>query len=316
MGCLASLLLLSALAPDGGPIEVVSTDGGEVPTVAPDLTPKVAPLLAPELVADGGVVVADPSLSVYDVDVPLETSLAGGAFALYAVADYLIKPTLQGDVSCPQSVGNGRCNPADLTAFDRYAVGRHSKEWTLFSDVALAASIALPVVYLAVESVVLPTSHPWKDFAGDVLVVTEAMALTSAFQTIMKFAFRRPRPARYQPVDVALSTFDQELSFPSGHTCIVASATTAFTTTVFLRHPSSPMRWVALGAGVAATALTGIARVEGGHHFPTDVLVGAMIGAFSGFALPYLHRRQPKVVPVATVQPSAGAASFGLAGTF
>lgn len=309
-------LVMSLLARSSEPPpEVLSRDGGEVPTVAPRLTPALAPMLAPELVADGGLVIAEQSLSVYSVDLPVEASITGGAVALGAIVDLLIKPTLSGASSCRQPIAGGGCDPADLPPFDRYAVGRSSKEWTLFSDVALYTSIIVPTLYLALESLVLPTAHPWKDFAGDLLVVSESMALTSAFQTILKFTFRRPRPVRYLATAQG-SSFDQELSFPSGHTSMVAAATTALTTTVFLRHPESPLRFVVLGLSVALTTLTAVARVEGGHHFPTDVLVGVLIGGFSGFVVPYLHRHPARIVPTASFNPADGSANLGLAGAF
>lgn len=299
--------------------EVLTVDGGEVPTVAgPATTEKLAPILAPELVHDGGTapLIADATLSVYKVDLPVEATVTAGSLGLFLIVDLVIKPTLEGDISCRRPVGFGRCNPADLTAFDRYSVGRRSPEWQAFGDAALIAALAMPVVYFALESIVLPTTSPWGDFANDLLVVSEAMALTGAMQTIMKFAFRRPRPVRYEEVDVPLSTFDQELSFPSGHTALVAAATTALTTTVFLRHPKSQLRYFFAGGGILLTGLTALSRVESGQHFPTDVMVGMLIGGFAGFAVPYLHRKELPITPTVSFNPAQGGSTFGLAGTF
>lgn len=319
---LVTLTLMLMTAADGADSQIlqdtVTVDGGDVPTVAPKLTKDIATILAPELVPDGGVgpLVAPATLSVYRVDLPVEATVTAGSAALFLIVDLLIKPTLEGDISCRQPAGNGRCRATDLTSIDRYAVGRSSNEWQAFGDIALFASIALPVLYLGLESLALPTTDPWGDWGNDLLVVGEAMSLTAAMQTVMKFAFRRPRPARYIEVSAPLSTFDQELSFPSGHTALVAAATTALTTTVFLRHPKSKVRFVVLGAGVLLSGLTALSRVESGQHFPTDVIVGMMLGGFAGFAVPYLHRKELPVVPVASWDPSTGSSSFGLAGAF
>lgn len=299
------------------PVEAVTPDGKDVPTVAPGLTDDLAPALAPEKKPEiGNTVVTEPHLSVYDVDLPLEGSLTAASFGLFAFVDFLIKPSLEGDVSCRRPVGNGRCNPSDLSAFDRYSVGRRSKEWALFGDIALFSSIALPIFYLGLESIVLPTTTPWGDFLGDMMIVSESLALTGAFQMVLKFAFRRPRPVRYTDLEEPLTPFDAELSFPSGHAMMVASATTALTTTVFLRHPDSPMRWVVLGVGVTLTGLTALSRVESGNHFPTDVIAGSFVGAFSGFVVPYLHRKKIPLTPTAALNPVNGSTTFGLAGRF
>lgn len=304
---LAPALICSILA-------AIAADGGTVPTVEPSLTPKLAPVLAPELVSDGGV--AASNLSVYEVDLPLETSVTVGSFALYFIVDVLIKPTLEGDLSCRRPLGNGRCDPDDLTWLDRVSVGKQSREWGIFGDVALGASLAAPVIYLALESVALPTTQPWNDWANDLLVVSEAMALTSAVQVAMKFGFRRPRPVRYQDVEVPLSTFDQELSFPSGHVSLVAAATSGLTTTIFLRHPESKVRFVVLGAALTLTTLTAVSRVESGQHFPTDVMIGAVVGGFAGFAVPWIHRKKLPVTPAASFDPATGTSMLSLAGSF
>lgn len=320
-----AVLALSPSARDGEPpVPVVTPDGGSVPTVAPRATDNVAPVLAPELVADGGVaadgiatpIVAKPSLSVYQVDLPIEATVTAGSVALYAVIDLLIKPSLEGDVSCRRPIGNGRCNPSDLSAFDRYAVGRESREWQALGDVTLAASVIAPALYLAMESIVLPTQHPWRDFSDDALIVGQSMALTAAMQTVVKFAIRRPRPIRYTNLEEPLTSFDAELSFPSGHTSLVAAATTAMTMTIWLRHPKSPMRFVWLAGGVALTGLTGFSRVQSGNHFPTDVIVGALMGGFCGFIVPYVHRKKLPVTPTASLDPKTGASSLGMVGEF
>jgi hypothetical protein len=69
-------------------------------------------------------------------------------------------------------------------------------------------------------------------------------------------------------------------SFPSGHTSITATYTMLSSTSLNLQ-PMSPLPRKSLQAGLTTmTALTGWARIEGQHHYPTDVLVGAAVGNF------------------------------------
>ena len=321
---LAVLALLAATTPPdaGAPTKAVSADGGDVPILAPGLTPAVAKVLAPELVSDGGVerdggatpILAPQTLSVYRVNLPAETALTAGFFGLYVMVDVLVKPTLGAGPNCLGYAHSGQCDPSTLSAFDRYAVGRVSPGWATFSDVALVVSLAAPLLYLGLESLTLPTKDPLGDFIGDSLVVAESLALTATVQTVLKFAFRRPRPANYLPGQGA-EDIDLQLSFPSGHVSMVAAATTALTTTIFLRHPKSKVRFLALGAGISLSLLTGLARVESGQHFPTDVLTGLVVGACSGFVVPFLHRKQARVQPSVTYNPVTQSTMLSIAGT-
>ncbi len=70
-------------------------------------------------------------------------------------------------------------------------------------------------------------------------------------------------------------------SFPSGHTSI--AAVHAMLSSLNIERTSMPVGHKrALQASFAAlTVGTGWARVEGKHHYPTDVLVGAALGNFT-----------------------------------
>lgn len=298
-----------------------AVDGGAVPIVAPSMS-KVAKILAPELTPDGGImadggfapIFAKASLSVYEVDLPSEIAITAGALGLSLMVDVVVKPSLQGDLSCRGGAGAARCDPTTLSTFDRYAVGKNSLGWAMFSDIELFGALMIPVLYLGLESVVLPTRTPWRDFFTDLLVVAESMALNASLTTILKFSFRRPRPGRYLEVDPS-SAFDDELSLPSGHVSQITAALTAFTTTVFLRHPESSLRYVVLATSMVLSGLSALARVEAGKHFPTDVITGVVVGAFSGFVVPYLHRRKSPILPAASFNPAnGGSATIGIAG--
>ena len=68
------------------------------------------------------------------------------------------------------------------------------------------------------------------------------------------------------------------------------------------------------GAGRRAvgSALVGVARVEGGGHFPSDVIIGYAVGAGVGIAVPALHDVQLQAAPLAV----PGAAGLSVAGRF
>jgi len=85
---------------------------------------------------------------------------------------------------------------------------------------------------------------------------------------IIKRWIRRPRPYRSCPGIRACGRSLDEYSFPSGHTM----HSVAFSLILSTYYP-------ALGYIVwPFTALVGVSRVVLGLHYPSDVVVGALVG--------------------------------------
>ncbi|GHH85552.1 hypothetical protein GCM10018793_54000 [Streptomyces sulfonofaciens] len=104
-----------------------------------------------------------------------------------------------------------------------------------------------------------------------------SLALASAtINTFAKRSVRRPRPLLDAvPLVRRLKRQPVTTSFPSGH----AASAAAFATGVVLESP----RW-----GVAVVPLAGavaLSRIYTGVHYPSDVLVGAALGAGAAFAV-------------------------------
>ena len=98
-----------------------------------------------------------------------------------------------------------------------------------------------------------------------------ALGTTYVVQRLIKPFFRRQRPfVNREVLVVGIKTADA--SFPSGHSAASFAAATALTTF----YPGA----APLAYGVAG--LVGASRVHLGHHFPSDVAVGAMIGIGTG----------------------------------
>ena len=86
----------------------------------------------------------------------------------------------------------------------------------------------------------------------------------------------RARPWLDWPI-VPLVTEGDPNSFPSGHTCAAFAAGLSWARAL-------PWRWGRAAAVIAAVCM-GLARLYVGVHYPTDVLVGAVIGALCAWVV-------------------------------
>ena len=107
-----------------------------------------------------------------------------------------------------------------------------------------------------------------------------SLGTTYVVQQMLKPVFRRQRPHVGRDVlVVGIRTTDA--SFPSGHTASSFAAATAISSF----YPKSAPLVFGLATGVGAS------RVHLGHHFPSDVAVGGLIGIATGTLVAWLLKR-------------------------
>ena len=104
--------------------------------------------------------------------------------------------------------------------------------------------------------------------AGIVALMAMVLGLLVTNVTI-KPLVERARPWLDWPI-VPLVTEKDPNSFPSGHTCAAFAAGLCWARAL-------PWRWGRIAAVVTAVCM-GLSRLYVGVHYPTDVLVGAVIG--------------------------------------
>jgi membrane-associated phospholipid phosphatase len=174
-------------------------------------------------------------------------------------------------------------DPNDVNSFDRSAIGPKQEENT--GDFLLFMSYALPLSFLAYEDT-------RKDFPELLLMYGEVLLITGALNGIVKGISKRTRPYAYYDettIDKRAST-EARVSFYSGHTSVTA-AITFFTASVFTTYiTDNTARILIWSAAALYPAVTGYLRVSSSNHFPTDVIVGYIVGAGIGFLIPELHK--------------------------
>lgn len=104
-----------------------------------------------------------------------------------------------------------------------------------------------------------------------VATAVASLGTTYVVQELIKPYFRRKRPwVNREILVVGIKTTDT--SFPSGHTASSFAAATALTA---FYPKAAPLAFLMAG-GVGAS------RVHLGHHFPSDVVVGSVLGMVTG----------------------------------
>ena len=122
------------------------------------------------------------------------------------------------------------------------------------------------------------------------VIFAESVTLTVTLTDIIKTASRRPRPYTRAP-GFEWEEADDQMSFPSGHTSTSGALSFSFTHQIVRTQDLSVGgRVAAYGIATAYTATTGALRVSAAKHYPSDVLIGGLLGATMGIVVPELHR--------------------------
>ncbi|MCU1277876.1 MAG: Membrane-associated phospholipid phosphatase [bacterium] len=204
------------------------------------------------------------------------------------------------------------CNPASVNALDRTTIGLYDTKARLAANVMVGV---VPGAFTILDIVDAGVTN-WKSWLTDAVVITEAVVWSGAVQDIVRRSVRRPRPYMYTPGlnPAERDGAEADFSFFSGHTSNTFAMVTAAAFTYTLRHPHSKWRWLVWSLAVAGETTEPVLRVLAGDHFPTDCIVGALVGTSAGILFPALHRRRVPIRVVSSAGPSGS--SVGVAGAF
>lgn len=103
--------------------------------------------------------------------------------------------------------------------------------------------------------------------------------------TAMKYAVNRPRPFKKYP-DIEKAAPTNTPSFPSGHTSFAFSLATSLS----LDYP----KWYVIAPAYLWAGTVAYSRMDLGVHYPSDVLVGAIIGSGSAWLCYKLNQKLRK----------------------
>ena len=241
----------------------------------------------------------------YDVSVRLDVPLMLGISLTSALGVY-------------QYYGMDRVPAGDLRAkadflpWDRPFVGRYS-EW---ATVVSRYSAAFGVAPLALAG------YSWyrgdadgHDFGAFTLMFAEAIALQNALNQIVRSSQLWPRPYIYaksgKGAEKAKEARDEAYgSFYSGH------ASAAFTVATFTGewfseiYPNSKYKALVWASSYTLAAGVGILRVVAGKHYPSDIIIGALMGTGVSFGVLKLHEFCKKKIAIWAIPGNIGAVFY------
>lgn len=114
------------------------------------------------------------------------------------------------------------------------------------------------------------------------LYLAETYAVNGFITVAMKYSIQRPRPFVTNPAIIP-TTHGGSPSFPSGHTSEAFSMATAIT----MSYP----KWYVATPAFLWAGTVGYSRIHTGVHYPSDVAVGALIGAGSALLSAWVNQR-------------------------
>jgi len=221
---------------------------------------------------------------VYKLNYKVEIPLTGGLFALnfLGFAQLSKKPTID-------SLRIITLNKDDIWAFDRIVFNQSqpapSSIYTI-SDIGLYTSYLLPALLFFDDEI----RESWLDIT---LLYFETQAINLNIYVWGGPAFTE----RIRPIIYNEGSWDYKLgngttdSFFSGHVSMAAGASFFMAKVYSDYHPElGPKKWLLYTGALIPPAFVGYFRYRGFMHFPTDILIGATVGATVGILGPHFHK--------------------------
>lgn len=171
-------------------------------------------------------------------------------------------------------------NRQDVFSWERWVIDCHNRNATRISDATLRLS-------LLGGAVLALASGQGEERITDFCLWSETLLWSAGLTYMVKDWVRRPRPSAYRKAETGEPlTPESARSFFSGHTSLAFASAVSALSIYSHRRGDSSTAWV---LGLSTATVCGLCRIWGGHHFPSDVTVGAAVGALLGWAIPRWH---------------------------
>ena len=165
----------------------------------------------------------------------------------------------------------------------------NSPVWNNLSNTSKYISVGVPVAYFATGLI-----HNNKELKQKAVYTAAAILLNTASTTLLKNVVKRERPY-HTYTGIFPDKIKSEYAFPSGHT------SSAFATATSLAI--STKKWYVAVPAFAWSASVGYSRMYLGQHYPSDVIMGAIVGSSSAIICHWASkqlakRKKNKTIPL------------------
>ncbi|NCI49588.1 phosphatase PAP2 family protein [Sediminibacterium roseum] len=151
-----------------------------------------------------------------------------------------------------------------------------SDVWKTFSSTAKPISVAVPVGMFAVALI-----EKNKTLQSHALEALGSLAIAAGTTEVLKQIVKRPRP--YQSyTEIYVNDVENSYAFPSGHVSV------AFSTAVSVSLTAK--KWYITVPALAWASCVGYSRIYLGQHYPSDVLIAALIGSGSAYVAHWVNK--------------------------
>jgi len=164
----------------------------------------------------------------------------------------------------------------------------NSAIWNNLSNTSKYISVGVPLAYFAAGLI-----HNNKELKQKAVYTAAAILLNTASTTLLKNVVKRERPY-HTYTGIFPDKVKSEYAFPSGHT------SSAFATATSLAI--STKKWYVAVPAFAWSASIGYSRMYLGQHYPSDVIMGALVGSSSAIICHWASkqlakRKKTKTIP-------------------
>ena len=164
----------------------------------------------------------------------------------------------------------------------------NSAVWNNLSNTSKYISVGVPVGYFVAGLI-----HDDKALKQKAVYTAASILLNTASTTLLKNVVKRERPYNTY-TGIFPDKIESDYAFPSGHT------SSAFATATSLAIATK--KWYVAVPAFVWSAGVGYSRIYLGQHYPSDVIMGALVGSSSALICHWASKQLAKRKKIKTLQ--------------